>query len=180
MENVTYTQTTRGRPPTVRAANPIQRVQSQHREIIRLKISGFKNCEIAEAVGMTQSHISQVLNSPLVKERIEQIQAAADLQAVDVLTDIKNMAPEAVSLLYDIMKDDDKLRESRLSVTTRMKAASEILDRSGYPKVTQVNNNHAHAHLSYEDMQEIKNRAKALGKKAGVVVDEPIDITPEQ
>jgi len=140
-----------------------------HHEIARLKALGYKNVDIAEMLDISGTMVSMVINSPVVSEKIDQLVAARDAEAVDILTEIRNKAPKALKILGDIVDGD--LNGVKPSIHLQAKEANNILDRAGYGAVKQVRQMGLVAHLTAEDIDQIKQRAIMNGLKSGDIID---------
>lgn len=103
----------------------------RHRLIVALHLSGDKNIEICEKLGVCESHVSLILSDPrAIYEAENMAQSVAD-RIVDTSLRIKLYANEA---LDEIMEE---LRTSR-NEKVRQTAAFGILDRAGYTAIRDV------------------------------------------
>lgn len=135
-----------------------------HREIARRIALGQKNVRIAEDLNITPVMVSAVRNSPVVKEHTEIMNGAADAHTVDVAQRIQNMAGKALDVLEEIL--DNKMVAS---TALKVRAAESILDRSGNSKIQKTQN--LHAHLTSDQLEEIRQRAVEKAKSAGILVE---------
>jgi len=67
---------------------PITHLWDRHREIARRLACGERQKDIALDLGMTQSRMSIISNSPVLRERVDQLQEKADEEAKDVAQEI--------------------------------------------------------------------------------------------
>ena len=101
------------------AKDPNLRIQSerpQHRLILFLKARGHNNREIAQAVGMSESWISQVLRQPWARERL-----AAELNAAgrDELSNlIETAAKDSLYKLVELRDDEETPKAVAANVST--------------------------------------------------------------
>lgn len=109
------------------------RVRPRHEMVVMLQVCGWKNNEIAAAMGYTPARISVILNSKhpklqqVRKDAVERVaKGTTDLQAKFAL-----YAPDALNRMVDIMEQTADLANARL-------AARDILDRAGYSPVKKV------------------------------------------
>jgi hypothetical protein len=102
-----------------------------------------------------------------VREKINHLRIERDSSTIDIANQIKELAPKALDILRDVIEDDS----GEMPLSVRVKEANNLLDRAGYNPKTNVNHQHAHVHLSPEEIAEIKKRAINEGKRSGVVVD---------
>ena len=138
----------------------IQTIWDTHHEICRLALLGMKHVEIASTLGVTPATVSYTLNSELVKKQLMIMRGARDASSVDVAKRIQEMLPEALEVLDTILKNENA------SASVRTNIAQDLLDRGGHgaPKVIETRG--FMAHLSGEDIERIKQRAKESGKLA--------------
>lgn len=158
-----------GRPATGERKYNIQHLWDVHHEIVRLLVTGMKNVEIAATLGVTEAMVSYTANSPIVKRQLELLRAARDLESVDVARKIQEIALDAV----EVMEKHVKSATESIS----LKAAQDILDRAGFAPVKKISTENVHAHLTREDIDDIKKRARQYVTEAdsGLVINADID-----
>ena len=174
------------REPDQRFAEPgdrkqfeIQELWEVHHEIIRRLLLGQKGSNIAKDLGVSQSMISYVRNSSVVKEKLEIMKGARDADTLDLAKRIRENAPTALRLLEDVIDGQvDTADGEKMEVPLRMrvKEAGTMLSRAGYGPITNLKGQFAHGHFTKEDIDEIKSRAQKDAKTSGAV----IDITPKE
>lgn len=128
----------------------IKEIQWRHREIMRLKLKGLSNKEIAIIVGVTPQNVSDVMNSPQVKAEMEKLSDRRDSIAVEVQSDLVELAPEAVALYRDILSGKGDGADATLK--EKLKVADSVLDRTGFGKVQKVEFGD---HLTTDDVYRI-------------------------
>ena len=131
----------------------IQRIWDLHHEIMRLAILGWKPTYIAEHLSITPQTVSNTLGSELCKRQMEVMRGSRDTDTVDVLEEIKRLAPVALKTIETLMENDPSGR-------TRLGAAVDILDRAGFAAPKIVEGRFLSAHLTLEDIEDIKKRAR--------------------
>ena len=141
----------------------IQALWEKHREIARQVVLGKTNIDIADAVGCTPQTVSNVRNSPLAQAEMERLGGMRDDDVVDMSQRIKDFAPVALELLEQIISG----RIPSASIALRAKVAAGHLGRAGYGEVHKVQA--LHAHLSAEDIRNIKHRVMEAAVGAGVI-----------
>jgi len=134
-----------------------------HKEIARRIVLGQKNNVIAEALNCSYQLVSNVRNSPVIKEHTEIMQGAADAECVDVARRITEMAPAALDVLETILTE----KEGQASLALKLKTAESILDRAGHSKIQKTQN--LHAHLTGDQLNAIKERAIQKARDAGII-----------
>ena len=103
----------------------------RHRLIVALHLAGDKGREIAEKLGVSESHISLILNDPRAIYEIENLAQSVADRTVDTALRIKLYANEALDEIVE------ELRSSR-NEKVRQTAAFGLLDRAGYTPVREV------------------------------------------
>ena len=133
----------------------IEQLWSIHHEITRLSLIGMKQIDIAKHLNVSPVMVSYTLRSPLVTRQLDQMKSVRDMEAIDISTEIKNLAPKAVAVLEELMDND--LPNVKLS------AAKDILDRAGYAATKTIRTENIHAHFSADEISEIKQNARDIG-----------------
>jgi len=106
-------------------------IRPYHREIARRLVLGETQREICEALGMSDSRMSIIVNSPLFKLELSRLEKERDQGVSDVTTQLKHLAPIALEQVERTMY---KAAGTRLGFD----AARDILDRAGYSPVNKV------------------------------------------
>lgn len=154
-----------GRPATDDGRKyAIQTMWDAHREILRLAVTGMKQVDIAATLGVTPVMVSYTLNSPIAKREMENLRAARDLDAVDVAKRIQEVAPIALQTLETLLCEGND--------GMKFKTAVDLLDRAGHAAVRTLRTESLSVHLTKDDIDEIKNRAKEIG--LCVMEDQPL------
>jgi hypothetical protein len=137
-----------------------------HHEITRLLSLGFKNTQIAKRLGVSPVMVSNVKNSPVVKDQLAILRGVRDAETIDVAIEIREFAPTCLTLLKDIV-------DGNIDASTPLKAhtARDLLDRAGFPAIKRIES--VSAQLTSKDIEDIKNRA--FGNKEQVVEGEYTD-----
>jgi hypothetical protein len=140
----------------------VAKIWDQHEEIIRRLTLGQKNTEIASSMNLSPAQVSNIRNSPIIQERLAIMKGARDAYTLDIARDIKEFAPTALEILKALCQGSDS---SGLPVSPTLKArvAADLLDRAGYAPVRNVNVQSVHAHLTKDDIAELKRRALENG-----------------
>ena len=142
-----------GAHPTGERKYQIEHMWNVHHEILRLSLTGMKGVDIARQLNISEATVSTTLNSEIAKRKMARLQGARDMDAVSVSKKIQELAPKAVEVL-------DKLLDSQVEAI-KFRTAADVLDRAGHGAVKKELN--ISGHLSKEDIDEIKNRAKEIG-----------------
>jgi len=145
----------------------ISEMWASHHEIARLILLGEKNVDIAKQLNCSVTTISNVRNSPVVKEKLALMSAARDCDTINLAKEIMDLAPIAIARVKEALTTG-KVLEQQVSGIGILKEANNILDRQiGKPTQT-INTHNIHGHFTLEDLDRIKNKASIL-KPANVI-----------
>ncbi len=140
----------------------VTRIWMHHHMIIQLIAQGKKNYEIADIMGMSKGAISRIKNSPLVKGQLAEMAKVIYGETIDVQRSIVEIAPEALLVLKDLMRNP--VTHERL----RKDIAERFVDHvAPPPKTIQGNINF---YLTKDKINDIKERSKDAGFKRGSIV----------
>lgn len=139
----------RKRTPETRAADSRQRVRRVRRRykvnlntrhkflpgeqehvamtVVVLKLAGYSRAQIGSVVGISRGQVRQILEDPVIEERLILLRAKLPQAALELL---QGYSIEAVQSIIAVMRESD-------DNGIVLKAAGEILDRAGLPKVTK-------------------------------------------
>lgn len=113
---------------------PITHLWERHREIARRLVAGERQKDIAQDLGMTQSRISIVANSPEMQQAVGELSAKADEEAVDISARLQALSSDAVNVLEHVIKKNT----SPFNESLQVKVAEAILDRAGYARAVKT------------------------------------------
>lgn len=149
--------------PDMKKSFVVAHMWERHEEIARRIALGQKNVDIAKALGVSEVNVSQVRNSPVVRDKINSLKDRMDDKAVDVGARIQELAPLALKTLEKVLEDE----EDTVPLTLKVKTAQDILDRAGHAAIRKIQGNVLHGHFTKDDIEEIKQ----LARTNGVIVD---------
>lgn len=116
----------------------LERLMPRHFAILDLVLLGKTNQEIAQIQGLTKNYVASIVNSPTFQHEL----ALRKTQQTDSRIESKEKIDKSVSeFLQSRAMAAAKSLSSGLkdaNPTIRLKSAIELLDRSGYPKQTIV------------------------------------------
>jgi hypothetical protein len=135
----------------------IEALWDRHHEMVRLILLGRGNKEIAERLSVTPQNVSDVRNSPIVRDRLSVLQAARDASTVDIARIIQEEAPGCIALLKDV-----RAGREEANIGLRVQVAQDLLDRAGHGAIRKTQAEIVSAHLTREDIEAIKQRARSL------------------
>jgi len=154
-----------GKLQTFQREYQIQQMTQRHHEITRLALLGRPAKEIAQELGVTEVCVSYTLNSRIVQDKLSMLRAQRDANSVDVAAAIRDLAPKCIEVLETIMNDQDTPAHVRSS------NAKDLLDRAGFAAPKVIKSESIVAHLTKDEIEDIKRRAIDVGKQSGVIID---------
>ena len=132
----------------------LKELRNQHRTIIQMVFSGYKNKEIAERLEMSDCTVSQIVRSPLGQAYLEGLQDKAQEATLDVRKKLVSMNKSALTVLERIMNPAEKAPHS-----TQLSAAKDVLDRTGYKAADRL---HVDMTMQTKTDQEIDAEINAM------------------
>jgi hypothetical protein len=136
-----------------------------HHEILRLAIMGHSRDEISEKVGCTPQTVTNTLNSRLGQEKLALLRAERDTSCTDVASAIRELAPRALEIMSEVMEN------GTTPAGVRLAASKDLLDRAGFAAPKQVQVTSVTAHLTHDEIKELKDRAMATATAQAIVVN---------
>lgn len=133
----------------------VETIWDRHREIMRLAVQGMKQTDIAAEMGISEVMVSYTLNSPIVKQQMDVMRGARDIDAIDVAKRIQEVAPQALTVLEGLL--------TTANDAIKFRTATDILDRAGHAAVKTIRTQNTSIHLNSEDIEDIKQRARMIG-----------------
>jgi transcriptional regulator with XRE-family HTH domain len=134
----------------------IMELWDRHHAILRLLALGMTPKQVAEELGCTTATVGNVQHGELGKRQLSLLRSAADNEAINIMEDIKKLAPVAVARLEEILVD--KNSDAKLVASV----AHDILDRAGHAAPKIIQGQFTHAHLTKDDIEELKARARSI------------------
>jgi hypothetical protein len=144
----------------------VKEVNERHRTVIRMLLLGASACDISDATGLTKEAVGIIRNSRVVKDKMEELQGTLDRNALSVAERIAALAPAACEAIEEIL-NHRKVYDPALVERT----ADKALARAGYPVMTAstVEHKHAHVHVTGSEIANIRERALAAARSAGIL-----------
>ncbi len=112
----------------------LKELRNQHRTIIQMAFSGFKNKEIAERLSMTESTISGILRSPLGQAYMGGLHDKSKENTLDVRKQLISMNSAALASFERILSPSGKA-----PYAVQFNTAKDILDRNGFKPTDKIN-----------------------------------------
>lgn len=125
----------------------LKELKAHHRNIIQMSFNGFKNAEIAERLGMTQSTVSLIINSPLGKAYLEGLQDKSQKASLDVRKELISMNKTALATFKRLLDPSQKT-----PAAVQYNTAKDILDRTGYKASDKIDLNFTLKNKSDEEL----------------------------
>jgi hypothetical protein len=144
------------------ATYTVKRIWERHKEIGRLHAIGLKHTQIARMVGVTPQTVSNVLNNAIVQTNIvTPLSTARDNDAKSITKRLQEVAPLAIDLLEKtirtVVDSPDNMQDPKM-LSVGVRAALGNLDMV-VPRQPQ---SHLVGHVTFEQLQEMKNRANPV------------------
>lgn len=146
---------------SVKGHYQMAQMYEKHHEIARMILLGMKNVDIAKELGCSAQLVSNVRNSPVVKEKLALMVAVRDSEAIDLSREIADLAPIALMRVKEAI-ETGKVFDKEVPVTTLLKEANGVLDRELGKATQTINTKNLHAHFTIDDINEIKAKARNL------------------
>jgi len=134
-------------------AQPIKHMWERHKEIARLVLVGHRPVDIAEQIGISQTALSIIMNSPIFKDHLQKLSMKRDKKAFEIKDRLEDIAHEATELLNRVM-----MGEEGASINARARVAQDILDRAGYGKTSIQRNENVNITLNANKIEELKKK----------------------
>ena len=155
------------RPKREKKKWAVSEMQSRHQIIKRMLFEGWSNKEIAERDGISPQQVSNIKNSPIVKEKLEMMHKAADAQSLDVQREIMEVQPYALMVLKEAIKNGT-IDGEPITASQRLKECNTAVDRHiGRPTQT-VKTQNLNMHFSSDELKAMRERAMKSAMKTAV------------
>jgi hypothetical protein len=136
----------------------------RHREMARRLVLGERQCDVARSCGISQQRLSDIARSPVFMEYLESLSQDRDQETLDIMESVKSGAQSGLDLLLRILTHGtDEYRDT--DIRTKAQVARDLLDREGSaPRMsrTQSQQQSTTLHLTRKDIEELKDRARAI------------------
>lgn len=134
--------------PTV-APEEILELTPRHRRALESYARGERPATICADLDLTSLTLKKLLESKLGWEYLNGVEQQIQQRVVDVTTRLRNLAPNAIDVLEELMGDGD------VPSGVRRASANDILDRAGYGKTSHLEVTKREARLVLEGDQAI-------------------------
>jgi hypothetical protein len=147
----------------------VKQIWDQHQEIIRLIVLGYGNIEIGEMTGYSPQTVSNIRNSPVVRERIAELQGALDKRVIDINARVREFEPVALEYLERIIRGEVE----GVAPALRAKTAENYLSRGGHGTMQKIAS--ISGTLTRDDIEDLKRKAKEAAMDHGAIVMEKVE-----
>ena len=149
-----------------------------HHEIARRLLIGQKDTSIAEDLNVSATMVGLVKKSPVVREKLDIMHAAADDKVIEMAKYIKDKAPVALRLLDDVI-EGRSIGGITPPLKMRVDEANNWIDRAGFKAPQRVEGMLIHGHYTAQEIEDLKK--EAASRTAAKVIDaEVMDAPAEQ
>ena len=165
-----------GRRSANRKTYDIKRLWERNQEIINLAVLGTSQQTIAETLGVCPATVSNTLNSTLGKLKLSSMRVARDEDTWDAAKKIQELAKKSLEFYESILGDEIKDSDGRpaVPISTKVAVARHVTnDLSGLRAPTKVEGRFAHAYLTTEDIERLKEQGRNAAKEMGTIVEHP-------
>jgi len=142
----------------------VTEIQNRHHQIKDLLFLGYSNEEICATLNCSPHLVSTVKNSPIIKDQLALMHAAAEGEIIDINKQIKNLVPKVLLGLSEII-NSGSLDNEPVSQRLRVKEFNNLLDRYMGKPTQNIKTQNINLHFTKEELDEMKMRAvEVLGK----------------
>ena len=164
-------------PPLKQPGNvkeDLDAMKHKHREIARMHFLGMSNNDIAKEMGVNHEWVSKILNSDNTKVFLEELEGAAQTDAVDLDGQVEKLTHESIKYMRDVVTGKVTVADS-----LKIKAAMRGAEMGGRGPIQKVTGNIEHniARTALEEMKARGMEVWAEKKRLAVEIQE-IDVVP--
>lgn len=140
------------KPDSVRTIRDVTNVNLR---LAQMSALGFKNVEIADALGLTPASVNMNKRSPVTKAMISHLQGNMVQESETVNKKIQNLLPKCVEIFEDLLNDEE------LHPSLKLKTASHVMSVGGYGPSKNLNVQTSQG-LTDEQLDRVLERARQL------------------
>ena len=120
----------RGYTPKVKKRTKLSPAELKHVQdlVVPLKIAGYTRTQMSLILGVSKGQLGEIINDPKMQKRIDEVVAALPKAALVMM---EAYLIEGVQAVVDVMRSSPKDEMV-------LKAAAELFDRAGLPKLTRA------------------------------------------
>ena len=149
-------------------------MNTRHRRLAQLIVGGNSQSQCARIFGVDKSTVCRWMKEPSVGMEIKRLQEMAD---INVVTSVPGMteklqegAHKGIEALIEILEDK---RNDPEIMRLKSNVAVEILDRTGYGSIKQVDvkQESISYQLTPEQLEAFKKRGIEAARESGVIIE---------
>lgn len=145
----------------------VKKLWQRNHEILNLAVFGLKEKQIAEIVGCSVATVSNTVNSTLGREKLSLMRGSRDAETWDAAREIQEMAKKSFKLYNEILESEG---DDAAPLGLKVNVAKHITkDLSGLAAPTRIEGRIAHAHLSIDEIEELKRRGRQAAAELDVI-----------
>jgi len=159
---------------TVAKVEELKELKDHHEQMVLDIAFGASNQDIAETWGMSPQQVSNIRNSPLVKEKLRELRERTEGQLIAQHIKLVGLGPAAIEHYQDVLERVD------VSVGHKNHVADQVLDRIGLGRQQTMNVVQAGTHVTRTHIEEMKETVLEMARGAGILKDvTATDVTVE-
>lgn len=148
-------------------AHTITTIQDRTREVARLLLLGLSVGAVADELGLTPEHVTDIKNSAIFRKHLDDLQEKRDASFVEHKRELDRLVGPAIAS-YEAVLRDGEVDGKAVTPALKIKAAGDVLDRTGYGAVRKAAIHSTNTTLTLDDIDEIRKRAANIKKESYV------------
>ena len=135
-------------------------------EILALALQGHKQVDIARILGITDTTVSNTINSELGQKKLSAMREGRDAGFIALSEEILELTEKALKVYREIFEKDT------IDYSIKLKAAGEVTMKiAGLEAPTKVNTSNFNVTATPQEIAEFKSRGIQAAKDAGLLTD---------
>ena len=129
----------------------LQKLKNIHKEMAKdIAIHSLTPTELAERYGYTKLQVSRIINSPVFQNYTDNLRSEIweELKS-SVMNKLHMLTEDALKIIEECLTTDG------IPISSKLKAALEVLDRTGFHQKSDLIEEHKHLHVHNE--LDVKN-----------------------
>ena len=129
----------------------LQKLKNIHKNMAKdVALHGLTATELADQYDYTKLQVSRIINSPVFQVYVDNLRAELWEKTKDLVIDKLHMLTEdALKIIEECLTTDG------IPISAKLKAALEVLDRTGFHQKSDLIEEHKHLHVHNE--LDVKN-----------------------
>lgn len=152
------------RPSGAVPQQPLTYLWERHEEMVRQLLAGKRQCDVARDLGISESRLSVIVNSPEFKARLQELSGQKSEEAASLDAYFREAAKKGAAFLGELLDQ----RTTPFNANLKLKASTAVLDRAGYGPVTKSQGSVDHtvrAEGIFKSLLEATTRRLELGSQ---------------